>query len=141
MLIALALIASAQMAYRAARLEIESRVARESTAGAPDRVSRHEVRLADLREVLPARGVVGYATDGRVGQGFANLDALQDYFMTQYSLAPIIVLSNLEADLIVGNFSETRPDLAELNREGREGGLQLLQDFGGGVVLFTRAAR
>ncbi|UCC71612.1 MAG: hypothetical protein JSV86_14665 [Gemmatimonadota bacterium] len=109
----------------------------ESRAGSPsvpaDRASRHEARFAPLREQLPARGVVGYASDGLAAGSFTSLEAMQDYFLTQYSLAPLIVVRGADPPLVVGNFRTAQSALPE--------GTTVLRDLGDGVVLLRGVQR
>lgn len=131
-LLLLALAAAGEMAVRAVHLLRDSRVALEDGSVGPDRVGPYERRFAELREALPARGVVGYVNDA--GNAFADLDALQEYFMTQYSLAPVIVVNSVDLPLVVGNLSG--------DVSGRLGDrFRVLHDFGSGVVLLSGESR
>lgn len=93
-------------------------------AGGPDEVSLYDQRFAPVRRALPRLGTVGYLSD--------RPDADREFFMTQYALAPVVVVADTRAPLVVGNFFD--PDLAlGLAAERR---LALLQDFGAGVALY-----
>jgi|SRR5579872_269689 len=80
-------------------------------------------RFAALRNELPSRGVIGYI-------GESNDSATPDYYLTQYALAPMVVNRSINHTLIVGNFPRTRlPQFPS--------GLEVVKDFGNGVVLLT----
>jgi hypothetical protein len=73
---------------------------------------------------LPARGVVGYVSD--------DLEAAREYFLTQYTLAPLVVDRAVGHPLVVGNFFDpaTAPAVAARQQ------LRLVHDVGEGVMLF-----
>jgi hypothetical protein len=79
--------------------------------------------LHDMRGSLPARGVVGYV-DG----GHDTPAELQDYYLAQYALAPLVVARSSNQNVVIGNFSRSKsapPD-----------NLVRVRDFGHGVALF-----
>jgi len=82
---------------------------------------RSDQRFAALKAALPPRGVVGYV-------GESN-DPVADYYLTQYALAPLVIDHSPNHPLVVGNFSASLP--------GTPHHLQLLTDFGNGVLLFA----
>lgn len=86
-----------------------------------DIVERSDRRFGTLKAALPRRGVVGYV--GESGN-------LADYYLTQYTLAPLIVDHSANHPLVVGNFPASSPPPAE--------SLRLLKDFGNGVLLFAK---
>lgn len=89
----------------------------------PDAQQRAGRRFAALRQALPKRGTVGYI-------GPSQSSTLGYYYLTQYSLAPLVVDSSIDHPLVVGNFPNSRPDRIPPN-------LTLLKDFGDGVLLFA----
>lgn len=101
-------------------------------SGVVDRVSPHERRLAGLRAVLPDSGIVGYTSAGLSKRGFASLEAMQDFFLTQYVLAPVIVVSRADLPLVVGDYGDS-VDSASVGRAPP--GYRVLLDLGNGVVL------
>jgi hypothetical protein len=109
-------------------------VHRESDA---DRVTRYDARYVALRAVLPGHGIIGYVSDAHDGRGFTSLDGMREYFMTQYSLAPIVVVVGAESGSVVGNFRD--PD-ALRDAPGLER-LGIVHDFGDGVLLLGRGPR
>lgn len=78
-------------------------------------------RFAALKQVLPQQGIVGY---------IGNSGSPADYYLTQYALAPLIVDHSSNHPLVVGNFSNSPPAVPPDH-------LQLVKDFGNGVLLFA----
>lgn len=121
---------------------ISSRTPRE------DEVGRHEARIRPIKESLPSRGVIGYmpdpmATDLPVNftcavpppDRLACVNHYKGFYLTRYTLAPLVLVHSTEPDLIVANFATNTvstsiaPDLI------------LVRDFGEGVMLFQRQRR
>ncbi len=130
-LLLLALGGAGRTTYRAQAAHRASRAAAPDGLATSDPATRHEARFREVRDALPASGVVGYVSDGLVGSAFTSMEAMQEYFLTQYSLAPLIVVRGGGQRLVVGNYSEppaTPP-----------AGFTVLRDFGGGVLLFEIA--
>ena len=100
------------------------------TKAPPDQVTLHEMRLAELRKRLPARGVVGYVADEFDGEE----KAWRRFATTQYSLAPVILERTTAHELVVGVFSD--PSAIPTVTAG--GNLLLVEEFGEGVVLFKK---
>jgi hypothetical protein len=103
-----------------------------------DEISTNERRFAELRAMLPARGVVGYVghpePTGPTPRE-ANAAALlhfRRYLLAQYALAPVVLSESTEPELVIGNFE---PGAVLPARPG----LRVLRDFGNGLVLFRRA--
>jgi hypothetical protein len=89
-----------------------------------DIARRSDQRFAMLKTALPARGVVGYI-------GEPGIPALSDYYLAQYALAPVVIDHSTNHALVVGNFSpQSTPGALPP-------GLHLINDFGGGVFLFS----
>jgi hypothetical protein len=82
---------------------------------------RSDQRFRELKATLPARGVVGYV-------GEPGPLALGDYYLAQYALAPLVVEHSPDHPLVIGNFPATS--------SATPADLQLVKDFGGGVLLF-----
>jgi hypothetical protein len=91
-------------------------------------MSQRDSRFEQLRSALPKRGMVGYVTDAKDAEEFEVR-----LLLTQFSLAPLILVSSTEQLPIVGDF--WRP---ESPRQGNPASTTL-RDFGNGVVLFGRA--
>jgi len=97
-----------------------------------DEVTAYEARFDCIRDALPRNVVVGYATSQTIRDDWANF--YHNYFLTQYSLAPVLVANSLEQKLIIGDFPEPQP-----SPSGPEtNGLFMIRDCGSGVALFER---
>jgi hypothetical protein len=86
-----------------------------------DTVKRSEQRFAALKAALPQQGVLGY---------IGSSSRLDDYYLAQYALAPLVIENSLNHRLVVGNFA-TSPVTPRDD-------LQLVKDFGNRVLLFAR---
>jgi hypothetical protein len=91
-----------------------------------------EGRFAELRTFLPARGTVGYLSDTS-----GSRESVRRYYLTQYSLAPVVVAPDATRELVVANFSSP----SAIVRLADAQGLTVKKDFGNGVALLTRRTR
>ena len=98
-----------------------------------DRISQYERRFEGLKKILPTHGVVGYLSH-RQAQDIRFDAGTAEFYLTQYALAPLIVIHSPERDLVIGNFGAFRVD-PEIFKD-RD--LTLIKDFGNGVMLFRR---
>jgi hypothetical protein len=105
-----------------ARLVID---APRSKISAGDIARRSDQRFSALRTALPQHGIVGYI-------GEPGTPALADYYLAQYALAPLVVDHSSNHALVIGNF----PASSAMKAPSED--LQLVKDFGGGVLLFAR---
>lgn len=53
-----------------------------------------------------------------------------NYYLAQYALAPLVIDNSRQHALVVGNFPASLPRDLPVN-------LQLIEDFGNGVLLFA----
>ncbi len=90
-----------------------------------DIAQRSDQRFAALRAVLPPRGVVGYV-------GASGNAAAGDYYLTQYALVPLVVDHSTNHPFVIGNFPLSPPPTSSPSDH-----LQLVKDFGDGVLLFA----
>lgn len=92
----------------------------------------YEKRYEELKESLPPDAVVGYFSDLMEDEGKAEDQSAYEYYATQYVLVPIMVVEATNLPLVIGNFHDrvpTRESLVDMR-------LELLKDFGKGVMLF-----
>ena len=95
-----------------------------------DPITKYEKRFSEIKAYLPNHAVVGYISD----YDKKSAKDGQAYNMTQYVLAPTIVVRGLKRKFIVGNFQGSQPDVKAYEKEN----ISLIRDFGNGVVLFER---
>ena len=88
---------------------------------------RSDLRFAELRRALPERGVVGYV-------GEAGESEVDDYYLAQYALAPLVVERSQDHPLVIGNFPASQP----ASPPAKVKGLVLVRDFGNGVLLLAK---
>jgi hypothetical protein len=98
-----------------------------------DQITTYEMRFSDLKEYLPNHAVVGYISDydeksGKYGQA---------YSMTQYVIAPVILVRGIKRKFIIGNFLGAQPNIKKYERKN----IALVRDFGNGAVLFKKRDR
>jgi hypothetical protein len=124
LLLLYAAVSDARWSYRAVRGWAESRH--------EDGISRDGDRFREIRQVLPAHGVVGYLS-GAQPNTFTTED-FRRFLLAEYALAPLILIHDTTPDLIVGNFP---PDSVPSALPER--GLRLVRDFGNGIWLVRRA--
>ena len=97
---------------------------------APDAIAAYEKRFGELKTVLKDHAVVGYISDIDV----ESVRYGQAYNMTQYVLAPTILIRGIKRKIIIGNFQDAQPDIKAYAKER----LSLINDFGNGVLVFER---
>lgn len=96
-----------------------------------DEAAKWEERMQPLREELPV-GVqeMGYLADPEFTA------QVQEYSLTRYTLAPIVVRHGVDFEWIVGNFTEPGFE-SILNREIPDG--YDIERFGSGIYLIHRS--
>lgn len=99
--------------------------------GNPRGIAMDANRFRGLREILPARGVVGYLSDTTEG-----LEGSRIYYLTQYYVAPVVVARDPAHDLVIANFAST----AAMATVAAAHELTLVRDFGNGLALLRRVS-
>jgi hypothetical protein len=96
-------------------------------------VEAFDNRFTNLRNTVTPNTVFGYISDNpertQVNQA--------EYYLTQYALAPAVVIESPNAQLVVANTHTPTPNVAAL----KSNNLALIQDFGNGVLLCRRSSR
>jgi len=85
---------------------------------------RSDQRFSALKAALPPGGVVGY-------MGESGNSGTADYYLAQYALVPLVLDHSSDHPLVIGNFT------AASKPTGSPDNLQLLKDFGNGVLLYA----
>jgi len=99
-----------------------------------DEVVVSERKLQSLRQVLPPLVAIGYIADAEVTKGnLFSLDSCRRFYLVQYALAPHIVVHDIKAHFVVGNFSSSQ----NAREAARIYNLQVIKDFGDGLVLLS----
>ena len=94
-----------------------------------DKITIYEKRFYKLLELLPKHGVVGYVSNNFDDPG----EDKKAFYLTQYAIAPTILVREKSRPLVVGNFNDKVK-----TEEFEKYGLSLSKDFGNGVMLFVR---
>lgn len=95
-----------------------------------NRFIMHDNKFKELTRILPDFSTVGYFTD----QDDSELNKLEAFGLTQYALAPVILVNNTEPQLIVAHFYKP----ININRFCEENNYRLLNDFDNGVMLLSQ---
>lgn len=107
-------------------------------------ISRYEARFRLLRSALPPGGVVGYLTEP------PHDDYRRWAFsLTQYALAPLVIIDSTAPALVIGNFQSVLPGggrpfhpwSSDAVRDAADPTLVPVRDFGDGVLLFRHQPR
>jgi hypothetical protein len=94
----------------------------------PDDISgRSDQRFAALKAALADPGAIDRGVIGYIGE--PGDSGLPDYYLAQYALAPRVVERTTNHALAVANFPASPRAIPP--------GLQLVRDFGNGVLLFS----
>jgi hypothetical protein len=96
-------------------------------------VASFEDRFSDFRKTLAPHAVLGYLSDNPVNDPSNQ----SEFNLTQYTLAPAIVLPNIDQPLVAVNYHSSAPDQAVLHSRH----LTPIRDFGKGVLLCRNDAR
>ena len=124
----LALLSSAALFVRGTPRISRSRIGR-------DEITLYLTRFEGLRRALPAHGTVGYESD--LQDSLTDRQEVKGFYLTQYAIAPVIVVAGTDRDLVIGNYR----DPAHNCRICSSPSFVLEKDFGDGVLLFRRIPR
>jgi len=97
-----------------------------------DKVSQYELRIKELSAYLPKTGTVGYLSDLSPFDPSSTAQISEEYFRTQYGLAPLVLNPGKTEEIIVAKFVDPAK-AAALTQD-----LDLIKDFGGGLMLFRK---
>ncbi len=118
------------MGARACWMQLAHPAPWAAVSSLPDWVAPNELRFGELKRILPSRGVLGY---------LSNLSPTGDegvgrWYAAQYSLAPVQLAPGLDCEMVVGDFSDPSIGTALAANHG----LEIVRDFGQGVMLLRR---
>ncbi len=105
---------------------------------APDAVARHEQRLAPVITELRARGIqgtIGYLTDVPGDKIFSEFATVEQYYLTQFAVAPIVLDLHPEHQPWV-LVNQRQP----ANAVSTLAGFAVIKEFGDGLALLQRTA-
>lgn len=90
-----------------------------------------ENKFKVFKKFLSKHNIVGYITD----HNFENdnkINYVQEFYLIQYTLSPVIIVQNSTYPLVIGNFHEA----IDVNKIVKEKNLTILKDFNNGLFLF-----
>lgn len=108
-----------------------------------DPVTIHERRIEQVRKIMPPAAALGYVTTVEnekiflAERNLKNVEFVAQYYLTQYTLAPVFVYNSLDHPLVVGNFLDGPADPEWIRNKG----LTPLHDFGDGLILYRKEGR
>lgn len=103
----------------------------------PYMVNLQPARLAGVIDAIPSTAIVGYLSDLHDRAENTSAAALAMFNSARYALAPRLLVEGTDRDWVLGNF--TKPE--DYSAIGRDHGLNVVRDFGNGVVLFRRVPK
>jgi len=97
----------------------------------PD-ISSFDKHVAQVRPSLPSSGTIGYYTDFADAPGAK--DALREYELVQYALAPVVVDKSVDHKLVITSLHNAQNPIPNRN-------LKLVHDFGSGIQLLRNRTK
>ncbi|HTS51412.1 MAG TPA: hypothetical protein VMH05_25870 [Bryobacteraceae bacterium] len=91
-------------------------------------VENFENRFADLPKAATPKTVFGYISDNRP----EDPSDQAEFYLTQYTLAPAIVVSTINEREVVANMHSANPDMKPLQARG----FVPVRNFGNGIFLY-----
>jgi hypothetical protein len=82
-----------------------------------------------VRQSLPTSGTVGWYTDAPGGAS-----ALQEFYLAQYALSPLVVVNNTDQKLVIASIHSAQGKVTDPK-------LQLVRDFGNGIQLLRNRTK
>jgi len=98
----------------------------------PPDITLFDGHVSRVRASLPPSGTIGYYTDFTDPPG--GTDALREYYLMQYALAPVVVEKSVDQKLVITSLHNSQIPIRNPN-------LQLVRDFGSGVQLLRNRTK
>lgn len=95
-------------------------------------IGSYESRFAEIKREVPRDGTVGYLTDA--DPGLTSTTA--EYYLAQLAMIPTVVANRADTPLVMANVHTPQPAGFYQSR-----GLQLVKDYGNGVMLLRKEPR
>ncbi len=94
-----------------------------------DPLQRYIKRFVLLKQSLFSSSPLGYISNSSDKPDLSQPDALAEFYLTQYALAPLLISDTLKPKFIVGNFHKNPAKQLQSHN------LIIVKDFGNGVML------
>ncbi len=92
-------------------------------------VAAFDRHVSQMRAALPHSGTIGYFTDAPAAE-----TAQEEYYLTQYALAPLVIAKGVDRAFVVANMHNPKAPIADPR-------LKLLRDYGSGIKLLGNTAK
>ena len=115
----------------------------QENSGVPgeDMISSWEKRVRKSRLLLPNSGIVGYVADWDLpDKQFGPKDQQVEFLLTQYTLAPLVLVRGTDHEIIIGNFNDTG-DPGRINNVTSILGIELTTAFSNEFYIFKGPGR
>jgi hypothetical protein len=113
----------------------------DQPAALNDPAAAWDARMGPVAAALPADvGVVGYLDGADLDPSMSEAEQAE-FYLTQYSLAPVVVQTAADQDWIVGNFGSALASSRIRSALDQKLGTYDIQAFGFGIYLIHRPGR
>jgi hypothetical protein len=111
-----------------------------------DDITLYERRFDGVKQVLPSYGVIGYIGDAlKNADGSLNAGAMRNWYLAQYTLAPVVLSTDPGHRLFLMNKSSDSTDSDSLKKGGstvqEPGSDDRILNFGHGVKLLRNESQ
>jgi hypothetical protein len=122
-------------ALASAAIDLAERLKQWQPGGqSEDAVRNWEKRIAPLEADLPKRGKIGYLSEWDLeGWSGGQSDMDNEYRLTQYALAPLLLVRGHDYAQIVVNLSSEE----DVQRMEEQYGVRMVHTYGFGIYLFA----
>ncbi len=95
-------------------------------------ITQYESRFDGIRRDVPTDAAIGYLSDADP----SLTSSVAEYYLAQLAVVPLLVANNAAQPLVMANVHTPQPP-----EFYRSKGLELVKDYGNGVMLLRRPAR
>ena len=92
--------------------------------------THHVRRFEKIKDILPEQGIIGYFTN----KEYSADDDTRFYFLTQYALAPLIILRSTKPQVIIADVNDSF-NIFEFSKKYN---CRLLKNFDDGILVFRK---
>ena len=121
-------------AYTSSAVLLKRSIAGEIKPQFNEEISSLEKKFEGVEAYLPSRGIIGYIDDDE--NILKNVEAARTFILTQYILAPLIVVRDTDKKIILGNFHDSATGMKIAGKND----LICIEDFGNGLMLLEKRA-
>ncbi|MBI9051811.1 MAG: hypothetical protein JEZ00_20500 [Anaerolineaceae bacterium] len=123
----IAIVSNASMLFAIAKLWNPQEINKDAN-------SMWRERLEALLDDIPESGTIGYMSEQDIpGMEFNEVDTNEEYVLTQYFLAPRILVQSTQYSYVIGNFADL--EIKNDSQIEQLTGLEVLSSYGYGIYL------